>query len=213
MRSRIASGTPGPLSSIATASASRCRRRGERDVARDARDRAGSAESRGRARERLRGVAHDVERRLRQLLGIGVELRAGSRRSRADRDLRETRPARRPSREPGSRGCWCGDTPAAGAASAADSTSDCRRSASPMITCVYSEERRPVKLRARAAARRRESRPSGFLISCARLRISSRFACCCSSRRSSRAILSCWSMWRNSSSSAALVIDRRARCT
>ena len=81
-------------------------------------------------------------------------------------------------------------------------TSDCRRSASPMITCVYSISCGRSSSRSSSCAAPRMP-PSGFLISCARLRISSRFACCCSSRRSSRAILSCWSMCRNSSSSVA----------
>ena len=88
-------------------------------------------------------------------------------------------------------------------------TSDCRRSASPMITCVYSVSAARSSSRSRSCAAPRMP-PSGFLISCARLRISSRFACCCSCSRSSRAILSCWSMCRHSSSStAAIGLDRR----
>ena len=90
-------------------------------------------------------------------------------------------------------------------------TSACRRSASPMITCVYSISCGRSSSRSSSCAAPRMP-PSGFLISCARLRISSRFACCCSSSRSSRAIFSCWSMWRNSSSSVAAVrLDRRHR--
>ena len=76
------------------------------------------------------------------------------------------------------------------------------RSASPMITCVYSTSCGRSSSRSSSCAAPRMP-PSGFLISCARLRISSRFACCCSCSRSSRAIFSCWSMCRNSSSSAA----------
>ena len=45
--------------------------------------------------------------------------------------------------------------------------------------------------------------PSGFLISCARLRISSRFACCSITMRSSRARRSCCSIGRSSASSAS----------
>ncbi len=81
-------------------------------------------------------------------------------------------------------------------------TSDCSRSASPMITCVYSISGGRSSSRSSSCAAPRMP-PNGFLISWARLLISSRFACCCSSRRSSRAIFNCWSMWRNSSSSTA----------
>ena len=91
-------------------------------------------------------------------------------------------------------------------------TSDCSRSASPMITCVYSDKLRRGRARASSSCAAPRMPPSGFLISCARLRIRSRFACCCSSRRSSRAIFSCWSMWRNSISSAASCgVDGRHR--
>ena len=57
------------------------------------------------------------------------------------------------------------------------SISACRRSASLMITCVYSRSSARSSSRSSSCAEPRRP-PSGFLISCARLRISSRFACC-----------------------------------
>src|SRR5262245_60566185 len=76
----------------------------------------------------------------------------------------------------------------------------CRRSASLMITCVYSRRSGRSNSRSRSWAEPRRP-PSGFLISCARLRISARLATAWSSSRSSRSIRSRWSIERSSSTS------------
>ena len=68
------------------------------------------------------------------------------------------------------------------------STRVCRRSASWMMTWVYSvSSRESISISSSCAAPRMP--PSGFLISCARLRISSLLACAWSIRRSSRSCL------------------------
>ena len=93
----------------------------------------------------------------------------------------------------------------------------CSRSASLMMTCVYSRRSGRSSSRSSSWAEPR-SPPSGFLISCARLRISSRLATACWSRlRSSRSIRSCWSIERNSSTSRARPcsagVTRQFRCS
>ena len=91
----------------------------ERHAARNARDEPDRRIAR-RARHRLRGVAHDVEERLRELLGIGVEIGQADVEVAHDRGSPGTPPARRPSRARAPRGCSCADTSARDAASAGD---------------------------------------------------------------------------------------------
>ena len=69
---------------------------GQRHAARNARRHADLADRRVAAGERLRGVAHDVEHRLHQLLRVGLELRQAGVEIADDRQSPETRPARRP---------------------------------------------------------------------------------------------------------------------
>ena len=85
-----------------------------------------------------------------------------------------------------------------------------------MMTCVYSRSSGRSSSRSSSCAEPRRP-PSGFLISCARLRISSRLATACVRLRSSRSMRSCWSIERSSRTSRARPcsagVARQLRCS
>ena len=160
---------------------------------------------------RLRRVLHDVEHDLRQLLRIGVELRDADVEvlRHEDRGKLGLHDAAHAHEDLVDVGAPVGGQPAR-RQQAIDQRLQPVRLADDHLR-VLGELRLRSSSPSRSCAAPRMP-PSGFLISCARLRIRSRLACCCSSSRSSRAIFSCWSMWRNSISSVAVVrLDRRHR--
>ena len=95
------------------------------------------------------------------------------------------------------------------------STRVCRRSASLMITCVYSRKAFRWASGSSSSSSWAAPRmpPSGFLISCARLRISSLLAWLWSSRRSSRSSFSCCTFSRNSTTTSASPAALTMLCT
>ena len=137
---------------------------------------------------------------------LSASIRDAMSKSRRDRDLRGTRPAPRPSRARAPRaferrygGPRCGVS--------SRLTSDCRRSASPMITCVYSRAACGELGSSSSAAPRMP--PSGFLISCARHadELAVRLLLLV---QALRAPSSTAGRWRNSTSTASSVpVDRR----
>ena len=133
--------------------------------------------SRPRPSGRLRGVARDVEDRLDQLLLVAGELGQARVVVAAHREARREIPrAAACARARCTSWMLSGSTRGRRFGVSRRFMSDCSRSASFTITCVNSRSSGSPSSRSSSCAAPRMP-PSGFLISCARLRISSRLAC------------------------------------